>query len=146
VAQDIGLPVDIKPTDNNNGIGVSLGLKTEEGVKAAYHIADAAGSEVLVERYILGDEHRLLVVGNHLVAATKGETVSVIGDGVHTVSELIELQINSDPGAVEKTTFPWTSFVCMKTPKICCKSRAKASNLRRSLRKHEKSSSSATAI
>ncbi len=106
VAQEIGLPVVIKPTDNNNGIGVSLGLKTEEGVKAAYHIADAAGSEVLVERYILGDEHRLLVVGNHLVAATKGETVSVIGDGVHTVSELIELQINSDPRRGREDHFP----------------------------------------
>ena len=106
VAQDIGLPVVIKPTDNNNGYGVSLGLNTEEGVKAAFHIADAAGSEVLVERYILGDEHRLLVVGNHLVAATKGETVFIVGDGTHTVAELIELQINSDPRRGREDHFP----------------------------------------
>ena len=47
-----------------------------------------------------------MVVGNHLVAATKGETVSVIGDGVHTVSELIELQINSDPRRGREDHFP----------------------------------------
>ena len=51
----------------------------------------------MVERHILGDEHRLLVVGDKVVAAAKGEAVWVIGDGQHTVLELIELQINSDP-------------------------------------------------
>jgi D-alanine-D-alanine ligase-like ATP-grasp enzyme len=55
------------------------------------------GSAVLVERHILGDEHRLLVVGNQVVAAAKGETVWIVGDGKHTVVELINLQINSDP-------------------------------------------------
>jgi cyanophycin synthetase len=51
----------------------------------------------LVERHILGDEHRLLVVGNRVVAAAKGETVWIVGDGKHSVTELIGLQINSDP-------------------------------------------------
>jgi cyanophycin synthetase len=51
----------------------------------------------LVERYIAGTEHRLLIVGGRLIAATRGDSVSVIGDGVSTIAELIESQINSDP-------------------------------------------------
>ncbi len=102
-AQDIGLPVVVKPSDANRGRGVSLNLNTESSIKSAFHIASKVGTEVLVERYVLGDEHRLLVVGDRMVAAAKGETASVIGDGVHTVAELIDLQINSDPrrGATE---------------------------------------------
>ena len=65
--------------------------------RQAYAVAIEEGSEVLVERHIVGDEHRLLVVGNKVVAAAKGETVWVTGDGKHTVHELIQIQINSDP-------------------------------------------------
>ena len=62
-AQDIGLPVCVKPVDGNHARGVSLELRTQAEVEAAYHLAEAEGSDVLVERHILGDEHRLLVVG-----------------------------------------------------------------------------------
>ena len=61
-AEDIGVPVVVKPSDANHGRGVSLDLRTREEVMAAWHIADAEGSEVIVERYIPGDEHRVLVV------------------------------------------------------------------------------------
>ena len=96
-AQEIGLPVAVKPIDGNHGRGVFINLHTQEEIEAAYAVAINEGSEVLVERHILGDEHRLLVVGDKVVAAAKGEAVWVIGDGQHTVLELIELQINSDP-------------------------------------------------
>ena len=69
-------------------------------------IALAEGSEVIVESFIRGEEHRLLVVGDHVAAANKGETASVVGDGVHTVNELIEIQINSDPRRGEEEDFP----------------------------------------
>ena len=105
-AQDVGLPVCIKPTDGNHARGVSLELSLREDIEAAYDIALAEGSEVIVERFIRGEEHRLLVVGEQVVAANKGETASVIGDGVHTVLELIELQINSDPRRGEEEDFP----------------------------------------
>lgn len=105
-AQDIGLPVCVKPTDGNHARGVSLELSRQEDIEAAYGIALAEGSEVIVERFILGEEHRLLVVGDQVVAANKGETASVVGDGVHTVQELIELQINSDPRRGEEEDFP----------------------------------------
>ncbi len=105
-AQDIGLPVCVKPTDGNHARGVSLELSNQEDIEAAYDIALAEGSEVIVERFIRGEEHRLLVVGEQVVAANKGETASVVGDGVHTVQELIELQINSDPRRGEEEDFP----------------------------------------
>jgi cyanophycin synthetase len=105
-AQDIGLPVCVKPTDGNHARGVSLELSRQEDIEAAYGIALAEGSEVIVERFILGQEHRLLVVGDQVVAINKGETASVVGDGVHTVQQLIELQINSDPRRGEEEDFP----------------------------------------
>lgn len=97
VANDIGMPVVIKPCDGNHGRGVFIELSQREEIESAYRMALREGTEVLVERYIAGTEHRLLIVGGRLIAATRGDSVSVIGDGVSTIAELIESQINSDP-------------------------------------------------
>jgi cyanophycin synthetase len=96
-AEDIGLPVCIKPVDGNHGRGVFIDVKTREEVEKAYAIAVDEGSGVLVERSLPGTEHRLLVVGGKLVAANRGDMVMVTGDGKSTIAELIESQINSDP-------------------------------------------------
>ncbi|PTR16919.1 MULTISPECIES: cyanophycin synthetase [unclassified Nitrosospira] len=96
-AQDIGLPVVIKPCDGNHGRGVFIELSKREEVESAYHVALKEGTGVLVERYVPGTEHRLLVVGGRLVAANRGDSVSVTGDGKATFRELIRNQINSDP-------------------------------------------------
>lgn len=98
-AQDIGVPVVIKPYDGNHGRGVSLNLMTEADVVAAYHLAARKGESesVIVERYVTGNEHRLLVVGNHVVAAAKGEALWVVGNGKSNVIELVDDQINTDP-------------------------------------------------
>ena len=105
-AQDIGLPVVVKPVDGNRGWGVSLNVNSEEGVRKAWVAAEKEGSGVLVERYVLGDEHRVLVVGDKVVAATRGETANVVGDGVSTVEQLIETQINTDPRRGDAEGFP----------------------------------------
>jgi len=107
-AQDIGLPVVVKPVDANHGRGVSLNLMTEAEVKAAYTIASNEGDSrsVLVERYVTGNEHRLLVVGRKVVACTRGEAVWVTGDGQHDVATLCERQINIDPRRGESEEFP----------------------------------------
>ncbi|MDF3881729.1 cyanophycin synthetase [Cupriavidus basilensis] len=96
-AEDIGLPVVVKPYDGNHGRGVFTNLTTREEVETAYGVAIDEGSGVIVERFVPGNEHRLLVVGCRLVAAAMGETASVTGDGKSTIDELIESQINSDP-------------------------------------------------
>ena len=94
---DIGVPVVVKPYDGNHGRGVFTNLTTQEEVQTAYAVAIDEGNGVIVERFVPGNEHRLLVVGGRPVAAAMGETASVVGDGKSTVEELIELQINSDP-------------------------------------------------
>ncbi len=96
-AQDIGLPVVVKPSDGNHGRGVFTCLTTQDQIRAAYAVAVDEGSSVMVERFIEGDEHRLLVVGGKLVAAARGEAAMVVGDGASTVLQLIESQLNSDP-------------------------------------------------
>ncbi|MDO8652415.1 MAG: cyanophycin synthetase [Undibacterium sp.] len=98
-AQDIGLPVVVKPYDGNHGRGVSLNLVTEADVVAAYHLAARKGESksVIVERYITGNEHRLLVVGKHVIAAAKGEALWVVGNGKSNIIELVDDQINIDP-------------------------------------------------
>lgn len=103
-AEDIGVPVVVKPSDGNHGRGVSTELMTREEVEAAFVVADAEGSEVIVERYVRGNEHRLLVVGGKLAAAAKGEQARVIADGKATLQQLVDAQLNSDPrrGAAEE--------------------------------------------
>ena len=103
-AEDIGIPVVVKPYDGNHGRGVFTNLMTREEVEAAYTAAIEEGNGVIVERFIRGSEHRLLVVGGKLVAAARGEMAAVVGDGKSTINELIDLQINSDPrrGAAEE--------------------------------------------
>ncbi|QHE85297.1 cyanophycin synthetase [Hydrogenophaga sp. BPS33] len=105
-AQEIGLPVVVKPSDANHGRGVSLDLSERADIEKAFTVADAEGSEVIVERYILGDEHRLLVVGGRVVAAARGESLSVLGDGRSTVEQLIDSQLNSDPRRGEAEEYP----------------------------------------
>lgn len=96
-AEDIGLPVVVKPSDGNHGRGVTTELMTREEIETAYHLALEEGSEVIVERFVRGNEHRMLVVAGKLVAAARGESVSVLGDGRSTVQELIDSQLNTDP-------------------------------------------------
>ena len=96
-AQEIGLPVVVKPYDGNHGRGVFTNVGTQAEIEKAYRVAEEEGSGVIVERFVRGNEHRLLVVGGRMVAAARGEPASVIGDGQHTIRELIDLQLNSDP-------------------------------------------------
>ena len=96
-AEDIGVPVCVKPTDGNHGRGVFIDLTTKEEVAKAYAIAVDEGSGVLVERSIPGIEHRLLVVGGKLVAANRSDLITVTGDGQSTVQQLIDTQVNTDP-------------------------------------------------
>ncbi|MES2529717.1 MAG: cyanophycin synthetase [Pseudomonadota bacterium] len=105
-AQDIGLPVVVKPSDANHGRGVSLELTTRDEVMAAFAVAEPEGSDVMVERFVRGNEHRLLVVGSQVVAAARGEVITVTGDGSATVASLIDSQLNSDPRRGAEEEYP----------------------------------------
>lgn len=96
-AEEIGVPVVVKPLDGNHGRGVSTELMTRTEVEAAYELAINEGSGVIVERFVRGNEHRLLVVGGKVAAAARGESVLIIGDGSSTIRALIDNQLNTDP-------------------------------------------------
>jgi len=96
IAEGIGLPVVVKPQKGNQGKGVSVRLSTEDAVRVAFDVAATRDGLVLVERYVAGLDFRLLVVGDRLVAAARREAPAVVGDGVRTVEELVELE-NQNP-------------------------------------------------
>ena len=93
---EIGAPVVVKPLDGNQGKGVTVNVVTREQLDKAYASATAISDDVLVEKFIPGSDFRLLVVGNQVVAASRRDPPQVIGDGVHSVRELVE-EVNTDP-------------------------------------------------
>jgi cyanophycin synthetase len=91
-AQEIGWPIVVKPVDADYTQGVSLNLRNVEQVRAAYSQARSrsASGRVLVERYLRGASHRLLIVEGRLAGAVRRDPLSVVGDGRHNVRELVE--------------------------------------------------------
>ena len=95
-ANEIGLPVVVKPRDGNQGRGVALNLFTREQVIKAYEAAKEESDSVLVEQFAEGEDYRVLVIGKQLIAASRRMPAHVIGDGVQTLQELIA-EKNRDP-------------------------------------------------
>ena len=97
-AARIGYPVVTKPLDGNHGRGVSLDLRDEAAVRAGFHRADAATNSgvVVVESFVEGNDYRVLVVGGQMVAIAQRIPAHVLGDGTHTVRQLVEIT-NRDP-------------------------------------------------
>jgi cyanophycin synthetase len=95
-AGEIGGPVVVKPRYGNHGSGVTTNLTTRAQVAAAYALAREETSYIVVERYAPGFDFRLLVVGGRLVAAARRDPAQVVGDGTHTVAQLVE-EVNRDP-------------------------------------------------
>jgi len=95
VAAEIGWPVVVKPRDGNQGKGVTVNIVSTDHLEIAFKVAAEYG-EVMVESYLPGNDFRLLVVGDRLVAAARRDPPHVIGDGVHTIRELVA-KVNEDP-------------------------------------------------
>jgi cyanophycin synthetase len=89
VAQKVGLPVVVKPQDGNQGKGVTVNITDRAQLEEAYKNAADYGT-VMVERFLPGQDFRLLVVGDQLVAAARREPPQVLGDGERTVRELVD--------------------------------------------------------
>jgi cyanophycin synthetase len=97
-ARSIGMPVVLKPLNANHGRGVSINLTTDAQVESAFIFAREQGTSraVLVESYVEGYDHRMLVVNNELVAVAKRVPGHVVGDGSSTIRQLID-KVNEDP-------------------------------------------------
>src|SRR4030088_1072979 len=95
-ARRIGFPVVTKPYNGNHGRGISIRLTTDEEVARGCLVAREHSRSVIVETFLEGDDHRLLVVHGELVAAPRRTPGQVVGDGEHSVAQLTEI-VNSDP-------------------------------------------------
>jgi len=95
-ARKLGGTVVTKPYNGNHGRGITINIGTEEEIAAGFNAAREHSRSVIVETYVPGDDHRLLVVNGELVAATRRTPGHVVGDGRSTVAELIEI-VNQDP-------------------------------------------------
>lgn len=97
VAETVGWPVVVKPSNQDRGIGVAPGLRDEAMLAQAYaEAARHSPGAVLIEKHVQGADHRLLVVGGRLIAAARRTPGSVCGDGRKTVAQLVE-DVNKDP-------------------------------------------------
>ncbi len=96
IIKEIGFPIVIKPLDGNQGKGATVNVSNIEEAKVALNFAKTYCDSVIVERCISGFDFRILVVDNKVVAAAKRIPAHVIGNGIHTLIELIE-ETNKDP-------------------------------------------------
>ena len=96
VARRLRGPVTVKPHYGNQGKAVSCDLTTPEEVEQAFKWAREYGRSVLVEQFIRGKDHRVLVVGDRVVAVARRVPAQVMGDGTHTIRALVDLA-NQDP-------------------------------------------------
>lgn len=95
-ARALGYPVVVKPLDGNHGRGVTTDLATDEAIVAAFARAAAHSRSVIVEQQVPGNDHRILVVGGKVAAVAERAPARVIGDGIHTIEQLIA-DLNADP-------------------------------------------------
>jgi len=92
----VGFPLVVKPIDGNHGRGITVNIQNFEDALVAFQAAKKVSAKVIIEKYIVGEDYRLLVINNILVAAAKRTPAHVIGDGSSTIKELVE-EVNRDP-------------------------------------------------
>jgi cyanophycin synthetase len=94
--QRIDFPIVIKPIDGNHGRGITTNITTKENAIIAFHAAKNVSRSVIIEKYITGDDYRVLVINYKLVAAAKRTPARVIGDGKSNIEKLVE-EVNKHP-------------------------------------------------
>lgn len=100
-----GIPVVVKPLTGNQGKGVTINITKRAELERAFREARVYDEEVLVEEYISGLQYRFCVVNGTLAATAERIPAYVVGDGIHSVAELVRLA-NEDPARGEGHTRP----------------------------------------
>ncbi|MDP6590121.1 MAG: cyanophycin synthetase [Alphaproteobacteria bacterium] len=95
-AEEIGFPVVVKPLSSDFGTGVSVDLTDADQVDSAFKTAREQGPAVIVESFLKGEDHRLLIIDGEAVAAAKRSPACVTGDGHKSIRELVA-DTNLDP-------------------------------------------------
>jgi len=96
VIEDIGYPIVIKPVNGNHGRGITTNIKNVDDALIAFAAAKEISRLVIVEKYVVGEDFRILVINNKIVAAAKRSPAHVVGDGKSTIQELVD-KVNEDP-------------------------------------------------
>lgn len=109
--QRLGAPIVLKPREGNRGRGVSLYLDTEAEIDAAFRWAQQCDTRILVQPHLVGETYRLLVIGGQLAAAARLDPPAVVGDGVRSITQLVE-GLNGDPRRAlgDKTELTWVEL------------------------------------
>ncbi len=92
VIKRVGFPLVFKPLDGNHGKGASINVKTKEEAFVAFEHAKKYSRKIIVEKFISGFDFRILVINHRFIAAALREPAHVIGDGVSTIEQLIEIE------------------------------------------------------
>ncbi len=92
----LGYPLVIKPINGNHGRGATIGIQNWEQAVEALTIAKKVSRSVIVEQFIVGLDHRMLVINYKFVAAALRTPAAVEGDGKSTIQQLID-KVNEDP-------------------------------------------------
>lgn len=95
LAAQIGYPVVVKPLRGNHGRGVTVNIYDERTLLEAYHLAGSYSSRVIIEEYLQGRDYRILVVGDRAAAAAERRPPFIIGNGIHSIAELVAEENNN---------------------------------------------------
>ncbi len=94
--ETVGFPLVVKPISGNHGRGITTNVLNWDDALEAFTVAKKVSKSVIIEKFITGDDYRLLVIDNKLVAAAKRTPAHIIGDGNSTIQQLID-KVNEDP-------------------------------------------------
>ena len=100
-------PIVIKPKSTNFGLGITIfknGTSSLENYTKAIEFALKEDKDILIEEFIEGTEYRFFVIEGKTEAVLLRVPANVIGDGKHTIRELVEMK-NANPlrGDAKKT-------------------------------------------
>lgn len=93
---DLKYPLVIKPLNGNHGRGATINIINWEQATEALAIAKKISRSVIVEKYITGYDHRILVIDYKFICAAQRKPAAVVGDGKSTIQQLID-KVNEDP-------------------------------------------------
>lgn len=99
--QVVGFPLVVKPLDGNHGRGITVNITNYEDAVIAFKIAQKVSKIIIVEKFLVGTDYRLLVINYKFIGALKRVPAFVVGDGYSTIGQLIE-EINKDPSREER--------------------------------------------
>jgi len=94
--KDIEFPLVIKPLDGNQGKGITTNITSKQQAQRAFELAKIISKNVIVERYVCGQDYRFLVINYKLAAVAKRTPAMIAGDGISTIQQLID-KANCDP-------------------------------------------------